>query len=180
MAKDIEEFLKMAAQRRQQQKQNAGGQQAVPPQQPKPVQQPPAQKPPVQRPTAQRRPPALQQPAAQRQRPQPAQPVRQLSQQSVSDHVRQHIDTSDVVARAELLGEEVGLADEKLDERLHDVFDHSVSRMENQKQSSGETVASSNRNTSRVAAQLHAMLRSPASVRHAIVLAEILKRPDFD
>lgn len=180
MAKDIEEFLKMAAQRRQQQKQNAGGQQAVPPQQPAPAQQPPARKPPVQRPTAQRRPPALQQPAVQKKRPQPAQPVRQLSQQSVSDHVRQHLDTRDIVAHAENLGEEVGLADEKLEGHLHDVFDHSVSRMENQKQSSGETIASSNRNTSRIAAELHAMLRSPKSVRQAIVLAEILKRPEFD
>lgn len=175
MARDIEEFLKIAAQRRQQQK--AGGQ-PVPPAQPKPV------PPPAQQPPAKRRPPVFQQPAGQKQAPRKQAPsegtVRQISRQSVNEHVRQHLDTSDVVSRAERLGEVVGLADEKMEGHLHEVFDHSVVSLKQEKQSEQRTRASSSRATSKIAAELHAMLRSPTSVRHAIILSEILKRPDFD
>ncbi len=178
MARDIEEFLKMAAQRRQQQKQNAGGQV------PQPARPQPAAPPAGQSPPAQQRPPIVQQPPQkkppQKQATPPPQPVRQLSQQSVSDHVRQHIDTRDIVSHADRLGEVVGLADDKLDGRLHDVFDHSVATLKQDKQSGPGTSASSSRNTSKIAAELHAMLRSPSSVRQAIILSEILKRPDFD
>ncbi|MGI9519782.1 MAG: hypothetical protein ACR2NP_22200 [Pirellulaceae bacterium] len=121
MPRDIEEFLKMAAKRRQQQKQGGG----AAPQRSQPATPPASQ----QRPTPQRlvpRPQSLQ-PATDEEiiiLGPGGQPSTDMRRQSVSDHVRSHIDTSDISEQVSHLGETVGLADDKLDARLHDTFDH--------------------------------------------------------
>ena len=181
MPRDIEEFLKMAAKRRQQQKQEGGGPRAQrpaspPPQQPASQQRPPAQPPPT-RPQTRR---LSVQPAGDDEiivlgstDQSPVDPYRQ----SVSDHVKSHIDTSSLGEHASHLGEEVGLADDKLEARLHSTFDHSVASL----QSSGnvrEVGSGEDRNA--IANQLVAMLTNPNSIRQAIILNEVLTRPNFD
>ena len=179
MPRDIEEFLKMAAKRRQQQKQQGGGPRAQRPASPPPQQQPPAQTPKPARPQT-RRPPV--QPANEDEiivlgtstTKSPIDPYRQ----SVSEHVKSHIDTSALGEHASHLGEEVGLADDKLEARLHSTFDHSVASLE----SSGKVrqVGGSDDDLNAVAIELVAMLRNPNSIRHAIILNEVLTRPNFD
>ena len=104
MAKDIEEFLKMAAQRR---RESATG--------PPRAQQTPAQQ----------KPPSKQQ-------QKPVKPPVVVSEtevdivpprrESVASGVQKNLDNSRLKRHAEKLGEEVGLADDKLDARLHQKF----------------------------------------------------------
>ncbi len=166
MPRDIEEFLKMAAKRRQQQKQQSGN-----------TGQRPAQPTPARRRLAQQsRPPV--QPAADDiviigSSDGTMQPV------SVSNHVRQHLDTSDISDHATQLGEEVALADEKLDARLHQTFDHQLGRLKKRQDVETLTTTTS-KDVSPIAADLLDMLSNPKSIRQAILLNEILKRPEFD
>jgi hypothetical protein len=75
------------------------------------------------------------------------------------------------------LGEEVDQADDKLEARLHQVFDHQIGQL---KKSTMEAAAilSSDPAAEGTARDMLQMLRSPQSVRDAIVMAEILRRPD--
>ncbi len=162
MPRDIEEFLKLAAQRRQQQKQQSGG-------------QPPRRPPPPRSPVA----------------PQPVRPVETVrvleqtdhsdayQQSSGSEPVRHKIDTSRLGDHARQLGEEVGLADDKLDSRLHQTFDHNVVSLR-PGLAHNETTSTTVRATSGIAMDLFEMFRSPRSVRQAILISEILRRPDLD
>ncbi len=170
MARDIEEFLRKAAERRKQ-AQQGGGQPAAPqrPAQPAPV--------PQQRPVAP--PPAQRQPYS----PPPTTPSRQPPQrqpveaevvwsnrESVAAHVQAHISTRSIAEHASQLGQEVGLADDKLEQRLHEKFDHSVGTL-GHLDTTGEGATSGD--------DLLQLLRNPQSLRQAILLSEILKRPEF-
>ena len=75
------------------------------------------------------------------------------------------------------LGEEVDQADDKLEARLHQVFDHQIGQL---KKSTMEAAAilSSDPAAEGTARDMLQMLRSPQSVRDAIVMAEILRRPE--
>lgn len=180
MPRDIEEFLKMAAKRRQQQKQQGGGPRAQRPASPQPQQTPPTQQ---QRP----------QPARPQTRRPPIQPATEDEiivlgsstqkasdpyRQSVAEHVKSHIDTSSLGEHASHLGEEVGLADDKLEARLHSTFDHSVASL--QGAGSVREVGSPEYQPTQIATELVAMLRDPKSIRQAIILNEVLTRPNFD
>jgi len=76
------------------------------------------------------------------------------------------------------MGAEAAAANDKMQAHLHQVFDHQLGRL---KSSSVETALVE---TERSAPQLSLdkiiqLLRSPGSVRDAIVMAEVLKRPEF-
>ncbi len=164
MPRDIEEFLKMAAQRRQQQKQRQ-------------QQRPPAPQP---APPVQRRPPIT-----------PAieddvyaigdEQDHNLRQQSVRDHVQSHIDTSDIAQHAQKLGHKVGLADDKLEARLQKKFDHDVGHLQIDKRRSAqsETTAVTEKQYAQLASDLMQMLRTPTSIRQAVLISEVLKRPEI-
>ncbi len=167
MARDIEDFLRKAAERR---KQAQGG---GTPQQP-PAQQPPPQQRPVQPQRQQPAKPAQQRPAQQR----PVQPAAIPAElvrrgATVADHVQEHINTRGIAEQVSHLGEEVGLADDKLEQRLHDKFDHSVGDLQRKQQTESARAEAS------PADELLEMLRNPKSIRQAIILSEILRRPDF-
>ena len=170
MARDIEEFLKMAAQRRQQQRQQqqAGGAQR----QPRPA------TPPVQRLASQLVTPAtedeiqiLDDTSGQ-----------DMRHQTVSGHVETHIDTSEIAQHTRQLGQKVGMADDKLEARLQQKFDHDVGHLQiDQKRSAqSETTSVTETDLSEAAAALMQMLRTPTSIRQAILISEVLKRPEFD
>jgi hypothetical protein len=101
-----------------------------------------------------------------------AEPVRETLEQ----HVARTVDTSDVTAQASHLGATVGRADDDLEARLHQTFDHSVSTLDPYDEA---RVAENQAAVDAASAvgEIAELLRTPKSVRHAVVLSEILKRP---
>jgi hypothetical protein len=206
---EVEEFLRRAAARRaaaqQQQQQQPQQQQpqqqqrpAAPPQWTPPPQQPPVPQRPLPPPSYQ--PPQAQQPFPQQPQRRPAtlaevvslQPIDSVDaelvevelidqQDRVGQSVAQHMRATDQIGRhAERLGDEVELADDKLEARLHQVFDHKVGDL---KKSTMEAAAASPSQAARDAplpgaVSIARMLTDPQSLRNAFIMAEILKRPD--
>ncbi len=165
MARDIEEFLRKAAERRKQQQNQGGGA-------PAPTNQ-------------QSRPPAP--PRPQPPRPQPRQefiPTNEIEViaprgESIQDHVRRHINTNDITQHARQLGEEVALADDKIDAHIHQKFDQGLGTLA----SGRDPYAQDSNNTMNRDLGQHDLLdllREPKTLRQAILVSEILKRPNFD
>jgi hypothetical protein len=160
---EIGEFLRRAAQRRQAQ--------AAPP--------PPPRGHPVG-------PPAMAQPV----RPQlvQAEVVRpQALGEGIKQHVGEYLDPGEFQRRAAGLGEEVAQADEQIEQRLHARFNHQVSSLADTPGESAAVprVAPAGEPEDRVgelpstaAAGLAAMLGSSEGIRRAIVINEILTRPE--
>ena len=175
MPRDIEEFLKMAAKRRQQQKQQ---QQQAPQPTPPPVHPSAAQTPPA-RPA----PPPIEAQVVEAavHEKKPRQPVRQRSQ-SVQESVDSHIDTSDIAEHASHLGEKIGHVDEQVQARLNQKFDHNVGTLADLhgKSVQEETTSVSEQDVSQAAQNLMNLLKDGQNIRNAIILNEVLKRPDFD
>ena len=167
MARDIEEFLRRAAERRKKQlKQKQAG-------------QPPR--------------PVPQQPPQRRQRPQQrlvisdeqVEVVRRkkkqdLRDESVAQHVKRHMDSSSVVERASHLAEQLEQTDERLEARLHKKFDRDLGSLEGKSPLDEVAPLVTAMQISPLANDLVEMLKSPKSVRQAIMISEVLKRPDFD
>ena len=135
------------------------------------------------------------------QRKQPSSPTGR----GVAAHVKQNVDTSDVTERASHLGEQIGQTDERLEQRLHDKFDHQVGRLTSQptdtpaaeSQAALEPHAAidasydipdlpslpdldSSQAATVTAAQvspISPIFESPEDLRRAIILNEILRRP---
>jgi hypothetical protein len=85
-----------------------------------------------------------------------------------------------IAQHAQQLGAEVDLADDKLEAHLHQVFDHKVGDL---KRSTMEAGAISPSQAARDAplpgaVSIAAMLVDPQSLRNAILMAEILRRPE--
>lgn len=159
MARDIEEFLRKAAERRQQAAK--GNAQPTPP---------PAM--PIQPPRRPVAPPT----------PQIAIPVAEevTYRESIAEHVRKAVNSKSVSQSAARLGQEVALADDKLESRLHEKFDHTVSRLANTNDPPASKKQKRKSNDKPAAMTIFEMLKSPQNVGQAILLAEILKRPNFD
>jgi hypothetical protein len=170
MAKDIEEFLRMAAARR---REAAGSPPVQPPPDPQPVPRSPSQPPrsTSKPPRKSSKPPVI-----------VADDEVELivpGRESVARHVEKHLDTSQLKRHAEQLGEKVGRADEKLQEHLHQKFDHQLGSLAKKPvMTTAETEASADRRTPR--SLLQRMLATPQSIQQAIVLNEVLKRPEWD
>ena len=75
------------------------------------------------------------------------------------------------------LGEEVDLADDKLAAHLHQVFDHDLGRLKKTaSESAGAPIAAAASEVT--VSELLKLLRSPDSIRDAIIMSEVLKRPE--
>ena len=173
MARDIEEFLRKAAERRKQQQ---GGKAPAPkPQRPAP-QPPQARKPPRVQPPKRPPPPRA-----------PVEPVIELGRSDMienprlSPNLKSSIDTSSISEHADGLGKGVRSAVQRLDSNVDKYLDHKVGTI------ADTGTVTSNPEPAIVgvkdmtkADELLKLLRSKKSVGQAIVLAEILKRPDFD
>ena len=185
MARDIEEFLRRAAERRkkqQQQQQQGGARRAQPPQR----QQPPVQRQPVRQPVRQppRQPP--------KQRPNtlvdakeiefvtPKKKPHDYHDESVQDHVKHYINTQDIADHAENLGERLSQTDERADERIHKKFDHEVGQLGKKPSVTDAITESTGDDISPIAQDLLELLSKPKTIRQAILVSEILKRPNFD
>ncbi len=174
MARDIEEFLRRAAERRKQQQQGQQPARQTPP--PTPRQQAPRQ------------------PAPQ---PRPQMPrmvigdnagneiielsERDIRSQSVAAHVQGHINTGEMADHATQLGGRIVSVHDQTDQQVHQRLDHDLTVLDDKPSvydEAGGTAPSVD--VSPLAYDLIQMLRSPASFRQAILLSEILQRPSFD
>ena len=115
---------------------------------------------------------------------------------SAADDARQVVRPDAVAQHAEQLGSKVDLADEKIEGHLHEVFDHKLGSLAD---TSGEsphdaqhiaqgtdsqvwesTASKRQRDESStdLAQDIAAMLRNPSSLKDAIILTEIFRRPE--
>ena len=96
---------------------------------------------------------------------------------SVADHVRTHLASKRVgTLSSRTLESEVDQADEHLEEHVHDVFEHKLGQLSS---TSGESSRKSGASIPPTAAAgMAAMFADPASIRQAIILTEILQRPE--
>jgi flagellar motility protein MotE (MotC chaperone) len=99
-----------------------------------------------------------------------------LRPQSVSEHVAGHSGASTQQFREEVadLGERVKQADEQFDRQLNQKFDHKLGTLGSRSSASDQPVESV---AATPAANIAAMLASPAGVQQAIIINEILRRP---
>jgi len=102
---------------------------------------------------------------------------------SVSQHVSTYMDSSKFSQSAAKLGEEVGLSDERLEERLQQTFDHNQSfdhKISNFAGEVGEVErgGAAVRHSVTSAAQISVLLRNPTTFRQVLIMNEILNRPD--
>jgi len=149
----------------------------------KPQSMPPAPPPPSVPPSQARQP----SPAASPQRLTPAPVVAaevvsaELAQEGsrVEREVQEHLRGSQEIAdRTSQLGRQVDAAQEKLQEHLRAVFDHELGRLS--KTASSTAATPHEKPLSDVTLEeLRSVLQSPGSIRDAIVLAEILRRPSW-
>ena len=164
MSRDLEEFLRMAAERRKAAQQHQQRpQQQRPPQyhQPQYHQRPPQQQ--------YRQPPPLIEPEV-------IEEVEILDDQytPIEPRLQTHIDTSSIRQHAGSLGQEVSYTDERVSERLHRKFDHDVSHIDH-----ASMTESPDAHRTPLADELLEMFQSPKSLRQAILIQEILRRPEF-
>ena len=112
-------------------------------------------------------------PAGEVQQP-PAAQVHELAEQGVAEHVTDHLDTTEYADRASHLGEEVGESDERLEEHLHEAFDHQLGSLKHE-----DLDPTTDEKSSESSLQgLQQLLRSKSAMRNAIVFREIIDRPD--
>lgn len=188
MARDIEEFLRKAAERRAAQQKGQRPATPIPSERPAPVTPKPI-------------------------RPVPAEDVIDLAEepdpfpagQSVAEHVRQHMDSgaAEISEHTRQLGREVGEAGQKTRQRVQQNLDHDLGQLsgsstkgkgkKTQKQaqpSAAERTAGSAPTPLNMPPEktppvitsvgLGQLLRSPQSIRQAIIVSELLKQPDWD
>ena len=111
----------------------------------------------------------------------------------VADHVRDHIQSDPISDHAKQLGRAVDQADENLEGHIHDVFDHQLGQLRKQpireeavQGTDSEVWESTVERRERRAADwqsrnedIRKMLRDPESLQQAIILIEILRRPEY-
>ena len=131
---------------------------------PEPTPQPPAAQPPAKRPVL----------ARSEAQPLPM-PASSLRETSVAEHVSRHIGASSTSIAQQIshLGEQVGLADDRLEEHLREKFDHKLGSLRRQEV---EPVPAEEEGS--LAAEIRQTLSSPAGVRQFIIANEILNRPE--
>jgi hypothetical protein len=110
----------------------------------------------------------------------------------VAEHVRDHIQSDPVGEHAKQLGHDIGQADENLEDHIHDVFDHRLGKLSKQPTEDSPTEGTDSevwqstaerRERSEAAHRsriedIAKMLRDPESMQQAIILSEILRRPE--
>ena len=168
MARDIEDFLRRAAERRAKQNKKTQGGRQRPPQ------------------LQQREPLVISDNDVEIVKAKPARLVPEP--EPIQSHVDRAMDTSDItghaaeIARhAEDLGDRIQGIGEKTDARLHRQFDKKLGRLDTDVHAEVESAPEvSYDESSQLAQDLLKMLSSPKSFRQALLVSEILNRPTFD
>jgi hypothetical protein len=103
-------------------------------------------------------------------------PVRPVGGQ-LRTHVEQYLDEKEFQRRESELGKTIASADEKIDAHLHETFDHRVSRLETAT-GEGTLVGAIAEVSGIVTTDWLQVLTNPDSLRNAIILNEVLRRPE--
>ena len=169
---EVEEFLRRAEGQKPREARPAG---RAEPQRDRPPGMPQRESQPVPRRAV------LTEPAAaspEREPPRPRKPRRVAQQkpaetrrEGIAEHVQRHMSTADVTDSAEHLGEKVALADDKLEARLEQKFEHQLGRLKHVETKEEEVGPS-------IAQQVRQLLGNPEGMRQVIVANEILRRPE--
>jgi len=93
----------------------------------------------------------------------------------ISPRISPHVNTSAFTTRSAKMAAEIGLADEKMEAHLHEVFDHSLGTLGKPLSSPSDPDESARRIVR--PSRIRAVFRDPQRVREAVVLHEILGRP---
>jgi hypothetical protein len=94
--------------------------------------------------------------------------------------VATNVSTAALTRHASTLGEEVAQADERMDEHVHERFDHSVGLLGDSSDAIHEDANKEKLPSEAVTTgEIVDIFRNPARVREAIVLNEILTRPNW-
>ncbi len=88
----------------------------------------------------------------------------------------EHLAESQLAEQAAHLGERIAQADDRLDARLHKTFDHQLGQFQN-KPTVGHRHEDAIELRPSAAARVAKMLTTPAGIKDAVVLSEILRRP---
>jgi hypothetical protein len=173
MKDEVEEFLRRVAELRAQAETQAKGPSRPPPR-PKP---PSGSSPPLVPPTRQPpvRPPASSLPplTAEAVEAELADGLDRMGQR-VTEDLRE---ATTIAEHARSLGADAKAAENRLEAHLHEVFDHQLGQLKQSKTAVGQPaldIAAADTPLS----DMVRLLRSPQSIRDAIVIAEVLKRPE--
>ncbi|MBM4000837.1 MAG: hypothetical protein FJ297_15080 [Planctomycetes bacterium] len=170
MADDLDAFLQKAAQNRKKKKPSIvvldGDTAAAPRPAPPPAPRAQAPRPPKEKPVRKASVPPTDS-TTQRE-------IRASEAKDIDSYVTAHLDPGEIRERTSHLGEHVGLADDDMDAHLRHVFEHRVGQLSTPKG------AESAPNRPAGGTHTRAWLDSPDDVRRAVILNEILGRPDFD
>ena len=101
------------------------------------------------------------------------------SGETVAEHVSSHLKRGKLAEHSSRLGEQVAQADERVEARLHQKFDHTLGDLparRAQREAADKKRREKNETTS-LAEELAAMLATPQGVRQAVILHEVLSRP---
>ena len=165
MRDEVEEFLRRAAQRRAQAEAKRRGElhQAAQPQQPRPA--------PIDRAPLRTQQSAIElEPVVEIIEAEEA-PTQDRFSASVQKNMR---GSAEISRHASNLGAEVDLADDKLEARLHQTFDHKLGALKDTTTAAKVIVAGGTAG----AFSVTEMLASPQNIRNAIILNEIFARPE--
>jgi hypothetical protein len=113
----------------------------------------------------------------------------EASGEEVASHVRQHMDTSNFTRRAASLGASVDQSDDRMEAHLQQVFVHKLGQLAKREPvatpvAPGPEIAavvqtSTPAASPATAAGIVAMLQDRNQLRYAVLLSEILKRPEY-
>ena len=95
--------------------------------------------------------------------------------ESGDEGVANHLNTSPYDKRASRLTDDISHADERLEEHLHDAFDHDVGALDHQEDGVSK-VPDQDKKDSRK--NLLQMFRSKSALRNAILVREVFDRPE--
>jgi hypothetical protein len=107
----------------------------------------------------------------------------EVSGDDVADYVTRHLDSSKFSQRASRLGSDIKSSDEGIEAHLHQTFVHRLGQLGAATTQTEESILDEDENAARAAASaispvsIATMLRSPQSLRNAIILSEVLNPP---
>lgn len=98
----------------------------------------------------------------------------------IARHVAQHIRGADQAEERDIVGAAIDQADERLESRLHQTFDHKIGQLGKSTMESAAVSPSESARSAAApgAASIAQMLLDPHSLRNAVILVEILRRPE--
>ena len=99
----------------------------------------------------------------------------ELGDEGVAEHVASHLDTSQYDKRASRLTDDISHADERLEEHLHDAFDHDVGALDHEEDGVAQVTGQGKKAKRQSLLQL---FRSKSALRDAILVREVFDRPE--